>query len=285
MNGTLEIKVYSIDRGSAAWLSTPWGSNIMFDLGRGENFSPLADIYSRGVRTLDAVFISHPHLDHYNDIENLRYFGVGRFFRSDAVHPDMASCGAGVYSAYACKMLSDIYIQYHTTFPYQVGAFGTNQGRFVTNDGVSIDVFAPQGGFQDVNDFSLVSVVSYHGLKVVLFGDNGPKSIETLCGDTRFMQAIWGAQCMLAPHHGRVSGYSPMLGKCLSPELCLVSDGRAVLPNAVSAYDGLCRGKSVTVAGANQFRKCLTTRSDGHIQMTVNPALAAYGPYQVATFR
>lgn len=284
MNGRLQIVAYSIDRGTAVWISTPCGTNLAFDLGRSANFSPLVDIYSNGVRTLDAVFITHPHLDHFNDIDNLRYFTVGRFFRSNVIAPVRTDMGAGRYSPNEYAFLSNIYAQYNGTRLYETSTYGVNQGQLTANDGVVLDVFAPQGQFSSVNDYSLVTVLSYGRFRMVLFGDNGPESIVALYDDPRFRQSVQGAQVFLAPHHGRESGWSDLLGELLAPEICLVSDGRTSDPVAIAAYDRLCVGKAVSIRGQlPRQRKCVTTRTDGHIVVTVDPAHLKYGEYAIKT--
>ena len=287
MNGCFELMVYNIDRGLSAWFSTPTGANIMFDLGRSYSFSPLLDVYSRGVRTLDAVFVTHPHADHFNDISMLGRFHVSRLFRLTVLPSQVNYSQQWRYArANEYAQLVSSYQAHHSVHPYEMSNMGCNNGSYSTPDGLVVETFQPAGSFADVNDMSLVAVVSFNGVKIILSGDNGPRSWQSLLLDSRFRSAIVGTRVLLAPHHGRMSGYSVDLMSALGQlDACLVSDGRAVLTNAVSAYDQWCRGVTAVVRGNTQYaRKCLTTRNDGHIRLFSQPGVSPWGEYSIRTF-
>ena len=69
---TLQIVVWNVQHGSAAYIQTPNSKHIAIDLGASEastgGFSPLACLQRQGINKLDHVTITHPHMDHFDDI-------------------------------------------------------------------------------------------------------------------------------------------------------------------------------------------------------------------------
>ena len=78
----------------------------------------------------------------------------------------------------------------------------------------------------------------------------------------------------MVSHHGRESGYCPELFSegGLSPELCVVSDGPVTDTDVTSRYSQHAKGWDVSSRskGTSEHRFCLTTRSDGAIDIAVD---------------
>ena len=73
---TLKLITWNVQHGSAIYINTPNGKDIAIDLGADDNFSPLKYILSSG-HTLDHVTITHPHMDHIDDILNFDLLSPG----------------------------------------------------------------------------------------------------------------------------------------------------------------------------------------------------------------
>jgi hypothetical protein len=73
----------------------------------------------------------------------------------------------------------------------------------------------------------------------------------------------------MASHHGRDSGYCSELFELFKPSLCVISDSRAQDTNASSRYSAHARGWTVhrKKGGKSKERYCVTTRSDGYIDI------------------
>ena len=68
---TLRFITWNVEHGSAALIQTPNGQQIAVDLGSDAGFSPLQHMkYRMGIDQLDKVIITHPHMDHIEDILN-----------------------------------------------------------------------------------------------------------------------------------------------------------------------------------------------------------------------
>src|SRR5258706_6181387 len=73
----LEVRFFSAGHGDSALLSTSEGHHVLIDAGRatlGDHFVErrlLPHLPAAGVKKLSAFFVSHPHWDHYGDLEML----------------------------------------------------------------------------------------------------------------------------------------------------------------------------------------------------------------------
>lgn len=75
----------------------------------------------------------------------------------------------------------------------------------------------------------------------------------------------------MASHHGRESGYCSDIFKSISPKLCIVSDGVVQKTDATSKYSGHASGWDVSSKSNGNIlnRNCLTTRTDGYIEIEI----------------
>lgn len=77
MNQECTVVFWDVQHGHSTYIKTPNNRHIVIDLGTGDysgrdlTFSPLSHLkYGYGVNKLDFVVITHPHLDHIDDILN-----------------------------------------------------------------------------------------------------------------------------------------------------------------------------------------------------------------------
>jgi beta-lactamase superfamily II metal-dependent hydrolase len=260
----LEITVWDVQHGSAAYIRTPNNRHIVVDLGdNGEEFSPLRTLYGRGVRQLDAVVITHPHRDHMDDIFNFHWLlpqslWTPRHLSEAAIRKGNRATDADVVTRYL-----EIRQQYSGALTTATDL--TAQTGF---GGATFQFFAPRScDLGNLNNHSLVVVVSFAGLKMVLPGDNESPSWKDLLLDPGFLAAVQSTDILLAPHHGRVNGWCPELfGAIGNPRLVVISDGRFGDTSATDRYSKQARGWAVfDPSGRQEERNCVTTRCDGHI--------------------
>ena len=80
------------------------------------------------------------------------------------------------------------------------------------NGGVDIQIFDPKEcATSNLNNHSLVTVISYAGTKLLIPGDNEESSWNELLENQDFVKAIKGTDVFVAPHHGRKAGFSANL--------------------------------------------------------------------------
>jgi competence protein ComEC len=116
------------------------------------------------------------------------------------------------------------------------------------------------------NNFSAITIFKYAKSKIVIPGDNESASFSELMKDDDFVTSIEDADILLAPHHGRDSGFSVDFVNKVNPRITIVSDGKYCDTSANGRYSQKSRGWTVyRRSGTSSTRKCLTTNSDGAV--------------------
>lgn len=264
----IRIVFWDVQHGHAAYLATD-NRHIVFDLGTGsyssgqKEFSPLLHLKNKwGVAQLDAAIITHPHSDHLWDITNFSVLSPAVLHRPKHLTAEEIREG----NAPSDRLYVDKYIEIDQQYTSPV-TDTTNPFLPANNGGVSFDFFCPtKCARSNLNNHSVVTVVTHAGSKIIIPGDNESTSWNELFEIPRFAAAIASADILLAPHHGREAGYSDLLFEHISPYLTIVSDGAETDTSAVSRYSAHSRGWKVHKRnGGTEQRKCVTTRSDGVI--------------------
>ena len=264
----LELVVWNVQHGSAVYAKMPNGQHIAIDLGAsGENgsvFSPLQTLrFTRGLQRLDGLIITHPHRDHLDDIFSLQYLPATILHTT--WHLTDHEILAGNQAEDSAIINSYLNLRNGCSFPAPVEKQVVRGEDFLT---AGFQIFCPtKASRKNLNDHSLVVVISYAGLKVVIPGDNEPTSWRELLEDPAFRVAVLDADILVASHHGRESGYCSELFDTLGePRLVVVSDGEFCDTSATTRYSARARGWRVfDPFGDSETRYCVTTRNDGHI--------------------
>lgn len=260
---------WDVQHGSAAYIRTPNGKHIVIDLGTGSYeestpFSPLLHLRNRhNVQRLDTVVITHPHRDHLDDIFNFDLLAPKVLWRPG--HLSEADVRQGNQSR--DRAVIDKYLEINRRYTEPVSP---ETDPFVPNNngGVAIQTFVSRAcARSNLNNHSLVTIVSYGGVKMIIPGDNENPSWNELLEGEDFRAAIQGTHVLVASHHGRESGFSPALFNHIRPLLTIISDGPTKETSVSDRYAQRTQGWRVykRSSGTTEERKCLTTRNDGVI--------------------
>ena len=266
----LKIIVWDVQHGHATYIRTPNGKHIVIDLGIGSyerssaDFSPLLHLKKEwGVNQLDSVIITHPHRDHIDDIFN--FDKLTPLTLSRPKHLSEQEIRAGNEKP---DKVIDKYLEISNRYSAPIDP-GNNPSLEENNGGVQIQKFTPTScGTSNLNNHSIVTVISYARSKMIIPGDNEPPSWDELLKRADFLTAIKGTDILLAPHHGRDSGFSSALFEHINPRLTIISDGPFCDTSATSRYAQQTQGWTVQKrSGGTETRKCVTTRNDGVIEV------------------
>ena len=273
----LQLMVWNVQHGSAAYIQTPNGKHIAIDLGADDAFSPLAHLWQSGIRKLDHVTITHPHMDHIDDILNFDAMAPTALWTPrHLTENDIRSGNPKPSQETEAKIRKYLEITGRYTGSL---ALQDDVTKPENNGGVSVKTFIPsQASTGNLNNHSVVTVLEYSGVKILIPGDNEPPAWDELLNRPDFVTAIAGTHVLVASHHGRDSGFHIPLFNHFHPLITLISDGRVVDTSATSRYTNVTQGRPVTRRnGARQDRKCVTTRNDGHIEVVVDVNSAGQG--------
>ncbi|MBR5907084.1 MAG: MBL fold metallo-hydrolase [Bacteroidales bacterium] len=260
------MTVYDVQLGLAVHIKAPNGKYIIIDMGTGAqgsgNESPLL---KRLYDDIGYMIITHPHLDHIDDILNFDRNAPTTLHRAtsitnEEVMKDVRECDKPKFKKY-CEV-NDRYTSPVTakTDPDNPDNYG---GLSITNHSTSV---CEKDNF---NNFSSITVFELANCKIVVCGDNEKKSLDILMGRASFRESVKGADILVAPHHGRESGYQDDFVSLVNPALTIISDTKKSDASAVDKYREKTRGWKVWDRNGNSSeRYCLTTRSDGNIKVT-----------------
>lgn len=269
----VEIVFWDVQHGNASYIKSPNNRHIVIDLGTGKyaqnyaEFSPLLYLKrSYGIYQLDYVVITHPHLDHIDDIMNFDILNPKVFKR--LMNLTKEEIMRGIRDKDRFKF--DKYFEINERYNIPLGEHNPNDPSIPDNyGGLIINGFNSKNcSTSNLNNHSIIMIISYAEMKVVFAGDNESCSFDELLEDSSFISLVKDADVLLAPHHGRAAGYHEDFLNLVNPRLTVVSDGRFCDTSATSRYSKKSRGWEVNKrSGGKEKRYCLTTRNDGVISV------------------
>lgn len=263
---------WDVQHGSASYIRTPNNRHIVVDLGAGKlengaaDFSPLTHLRnSWGVERVDSLIVTHPHEDHLDDIFALSPLPLSMFTRP--THLSEADVRANNDNPGPAL---DKYFELSDSITGRIDSSNDMHASHNTG-GLSLEHFFPRASSKsNLNNHSIVSVASYSGFKILIPGDNEAASWKELLEDRNFVNSVQGTDVLVAPHHGRESGFSPELFNHISPRLTVVSDGPAGSTSVTDRYSARSSGAKVEKrSGGSDTKKCVTTRSNGVVSIRV----------------
>ncbi|KNY27681.1 ComEC/Rec2 family competence protein [Pseudobacteroides cellulosolvens] len=269
----LEITIWDVQHGSSAYIKTPKDKHFVIDLGTGRHkntqseFSPLLYLKNNCITTIDQLVITHPHTDHIDDILNFdKVFTKCLVVPSHLTEEDIRKANPSSDSKKVEK-----YIEIIKRYCIEVND-ADNPTKPENNGGVKFEWFVPNTcGRSNINNHSTVVVIEYLGVKVIIPGDNETASWKELLEKDFFIKAIEGANIFVASHHGRESGYYADLFNYFTPYLTIISDDHVTDTSITDKYSKIATGWEVYKRsdGSCQKRNCITTRSDGTINIKI----------------
>lgn len=266
----LTVKFYDVEHGSCTHIITPNGKHFLVDIGTRADKSiseHLKNKYFQDQGSIDYLVITHPHIDHIADLENLYIYDIKPrvLYRNKNAFPLSILPGDLPMEASIKRKANMMNDEYNS--PVSDMESPTNP---IFNGGVEIDLFSAtvaDDEKSDLNYFSCVLVLHYCGYKIVLTGDNPASKLEEMLNEERFRKSIGNATLLLAPHHGRDSDFCEDFVKAVNPVLTVFSDKsiqHETQAHASQKYYNLTRGFPCN----GKSRHIFTTRNDGTITFT-----------------
>jgi len=210
----LRVTFLAVDHGGCAVIETPDGRVLLYDAGTTagpdvtrRQIAPF--LWSRGIRRIDEVFLSHADLDHFNGLPALLdRFAVGQV----TLTPTFAEKPTGGVRA-TLDALD------RRRIPVRTARAGD---RFSAGE-VELEVLhPPAGGPSGVENVrSLVLLVRHRGHTILLTGD-----LEGPGVDAVIARPISPIDVLMTPHHGSGANRAGDLAAWARPRLVVASQGR-----------------------------------------------------------
>ncbi len=205
-----ELHFIDVGQGDAILLREPNGYDILIDGGlpqQEQNYKLNRYLRSTGVRQLKAVFLTHPHLDHYGGlIQVLEEFPVSYFFTSEV------------------ESRAEGYLTLLKVVGYQeVEHYKIHRGDVLQIGGITVDVLHPRKEFLigSFNNLSLVLEVNYQGLKILLTGDIEREAEAELVREN----LLGPVDILKVAHHGSNTSSTADFLKIVDPAVAVIQAG------------------------------------------------------------
>jgi competence protein ComEC len=213
--GELRCTFLSVGHGLAVFVELPGGRTLVYDAGQMQDGARARQtvqsaLWQRGVRSVDALVISHADIDHFNGVPGLaRSVQIG----SVLVHEtflDFRQPGVEI----TCDLLT------RQKVPIKLVWAGD---RLSLDDRAVLTVVQPAVGdrLSTDNANSLVLLMEYAGRRILLTGDLERGGLESL-----LFTPPSHVDILQAPHHGRFAANPRSLADWATPGWVIVSDGR-----------------------------------------------------------
>lgn len=213
----LVVTILDVGQGDSILIETPGGLNYLVD-GGGYLFPKASKIsesvlypalYSKNIRELDGLFLTHNHVDHSQGIEELMVDGypVKNLFMSIQTNND--------------NLLNQ------TTVPVSL----LKKGSIIEgSDGVKLEVYSPTGAIlpksdDEQNNGSLVMKLSYKNTNLLLCGDIEEETEQQILADVKEDAQENDYQIIKIPHHGSKTSSTQEFIRAVDPEMAVISVG------------------------------------------------------------
>ncbi len=236
----------AVGHGVSVLVELPDGRTLLYDAGglgppTAGARSIAAVLWSRGLRRVDAVVLSHADADHYNALpELLKMFSVGVVY----VSPVMFQDPPPALSALQERILA-------AGVPIQQIAWGD---RLLGGKSVLIEVLhpPPSGAAGSDNDNSILLHIEAAGRRVLLPGDLEGLPLEELLEEEPI-----GYDLTMAPHHGSNRSNPPGFAAWATPRVTVISGSRSDISEDVN--------EAYHAAGSRVYH----TAQDGAVRVTL----------------
>lgn len=254
-DGLVHITICNVGQGDGIHIRTAKGSDILIDAGGDKK---VLDCLSRHIpfwdRTIEAVFLTHPHLDHYGGL-----IEVGR--RYDLIYFGTVSKDS---TSQSLQKLQDILADKGLT-----AKLVKNGDRIAQSSYFELLTYWPTEDFgkseakSDPNDHSIVQILTVGDFEMLLTGDAEEHILSRL--------NLSDIEVLKVPHHGSRGGVTDKLMNQIKPELSIISVGK-------NSY-GHPAEETINILKRNSS-KVLRTDLDGEVEIITDGKTWSYKTYQ-----
>jgi len=209
----LKIWVFDIGQGDAIFIETPEGKQILVDSGTSDDavLTKLGQVMLPWDRYIDAVAITHPHLDHEGGLpEVLKRYDIGTIYETGILgYDDLQETVESLVREKGSKMV----LLSGSNLPLPWG------------EGLEVEVLAPDSNLQNkkidnLNNSSIVLLLIYGETSILLTGDAAFEEEPEILPDITEPIDI-----LKVAHHGSVTSTSQNFLDIVQPRYAIISVG------------------------------------------------------------
>jgi beta-lactamase superfamily II metal-dependent hydrolase len=258
----IRVITFNVEHGSCHAILSTDNRAVLIDLGWSDSFSPLDWLRGQGVTVIDVLVITHPHADHLKGIHGLVNFPTKIIYRPAYV-PDELIRDLDPNLKQAWQIVNTYWTQPIPTTDRFYEVTSPSRANF------DLQFFGGCSDTANLNNYSVVTVLNYFGLKFLFPGDLEYAGWMALLTNPAFISAISGTNILVAAHHGRQQGWCVDLFNSITPQLVIISDGAAKDTSYASEYSKRALGAKVKATNATDIKvkNVVSTRDNGHIDI------------------
>jgi competence protein ComEC len=225
-SGSLEVVILDVGQGDSILVVSPKGSTLLIDgggafhgfRGREEHLGPDPGedavspyLWSRGIKTLDAVALTHAHQDHIGGLTAvLQNFHVRRLLLGRET------------AAPALALLKELAEKLHIPIEHEI------RGQTFDWDGVRVEFLWPEISPEEIapgakNNDSLVIRLRYRERTILLPGDAEKQAEYAMLSENASDKLR--ADVLKVGHHGSKNSTMPDFLAAIAPQIAIISDG------------------------------------------------------------
>lgn len=190
------LSIHYIDVGNADCIlvKSPQG-NVLFDAGETDDEGTILQyLRKQKIKKIDYVIATHPHADHIGSMPKvLKSFEIGEFIMPEM--PEEIMPTTQVYK----DLLSTITNE-------KIKMNYAKPGRVINLGDLSLKLLTPLDKYEDINDMSIVTKLTYKEFTALFMGDAGTQVEKDIMN--KYPESELNAQVLKVGHHG--SAYSSL---------------------------------------------------------------------------
>lgn len=211
VEGTMEVDVLDVGQGSST-LFVADGYTILIDAGdQGQGYHIADFLLAKGITHIDLFIATHPHADHIGGITEL----MDEVDLGQILMPTIPRSLVPTTRVYL-NLLEKIDEQGKVIIPAQAGD---------TYDvgPMHLDIFAPYMAYNDLNNMSVVSKITYGKYSVLVSGDAESESEKKIVS---YYKAELKSDIYVVGHHGSKTSSTEDFVNAISPSYAAISCGK-----------------------------------------------------------
>lgn len=216
-----DLEIHYIDVGQGDCSLIKWeGAAVLIDCGERENADKVLDyLKEQGVEKLDIIIATHPHSDHIGAMGDI----ISGIDVERVIAPKVSSDMTPTTKTYErfLKTLQDKALKLTAAKPGTVYTLAGKTASSMEKQPPKLEILAPVEDYDDLNDYSVVTRLTYGSTSYLFTGDAERKAEKDILASG----ADVSADVLKAGHHGSSTSTSEAFLEAVSPDVCVIQCG------------------------------------------------------------